>query len=226
MDPQNAMFQYRRGVQLLMLRDFNGAIKSLKKAAALNPNSGRYYKRLCEAQTGSGDLSAAKASCQKAAQLSPGDPEIKLREGLRLLKEKKYDRAIPQFELIGKQDSAVIFCRANMGKSTALRESGQAAKAVKHMEAFFEQVPAGCQADVQAELWCELGQNYLSVRNKEQAIQAFTVGIEQYPYYADCHYYLAKAFGRGPEVKDACKRYLAVAPRGIHAKECEKKVNR
>jgi tetratricopeptide (TPR) repeat protein len=110
--------------------------------------------------------------------------------------------------------------------SRALREAGKKAQANSHMEKFLENVPTTVKADLQAELWCELGQTYEALKNKEQALQAYTVGIEQYPYYADCHWFVCRLMKRGQEAKEACKRYLTVSPKGRYRERAEKVINR
>jgi tetratricopeptide (TPR) repeat protein len=226
LDPNNALFHHRRGVQQLKLRQCAAAVKSLKKAAALDPNNCAYYKRLGEAQTCNDQPSDAKASYDRARQLCPKDTSLMLLEGERLFAAKKYDEAVEAFKKIRRDDGGVVFSRAQMGISRALREAGKKAQANKHMEKFFEDVPGAVKADLQAELWCELGQTYEALKNKEQALQAYTVGIEQYPYYADCHWYVCRLMKRGPEAKEACKRYLTVDPKGRYKDRAEKIVNR
>lgn len=223
LDPNNPMFYFRRGTAALKRGDFNTAIDDLKAVAAKDPNNPRYYKSLAEAQTAAGQLKEAKASLDRARQLAPSDVDITLLDAERLVGEKKYDDAIAVYKGMTVESGAGPYSTAQIGISTALREGGNKAKAVKHMEDYLANAPAGVSPEMQAQLWCELGVNYDATRNKDKAMQSFTVGIEQYRFYPECHYYMCRSLGRGPEAKEACKAYLTLAPDGKYAADAERR---
>ncbi|MEK7705119.1 MAG: tetratricopeptide repeat protein, partial [Myxococcota bacterium] len=189
LNPDNPMFYYRRGMAALKRGDALAAIDDLKAVVAKDPNNTRYYKALAEAQTVAGQLKEAKASLDRARQLAPQDVSITLLEGDRLAGQKQFDDAIAIYKSITVEAGADPYATAQIGISKALRDGGNKAKAVKHMEDVLANAPAGVTAEMQAKLWCELGVNYDATRNKDKAMQSFTVGIEQYRFYADCHYY-------------------------------------
>ncbi|MBI3179159.1 MAG: tetratricopeptide repeat protein, partial [Deltaproteobacteria bacterium] len=183
----------------------------------------RYYKALALAQTKANDFERARATLEKAAQLAPADYTIKLYDAERLAAEKKFEAAITRYKTVtAKDDGNTAYALAQVGISSVLRGSGKKDRAVKHMEAFMKEAPS-VGADTQAQLWCELGQAYESVRNKDLAMQMYTTAIEQYPYDANCHYYLCRVLGRGPEGKQECKTYLALAPNGPFAEDAKRR---
>ncbi len=223
LDPDNATFHYRRGQALYESRDYKHAIESLSKAVGIDGGNVRFYKALALAQTKAGDFERAKSSLDKAAQLAPSDYTIKLSDAERLVAEKKFEAAVTRYKSVtAKDDGNTAYALAQVGISSALRISGKKDKAVKHMEAFMKEAP-GLANDTQAQLWCELGQAYESMRNRDLAMQMYTTAIEQYPYDANCHYYLCRALGRGAEGKQECKTYLALAPNGEFAEDAKRR---
>ena len=61
-------------------------------------------------------------------------------------------------------------------------------------------------------------------QNKEKALESFQVGIEQYRYYPDCHYFYCRALGSGDEASEACKSYVELAPNGEYIADAKKRV--
>lgn len=106
-----------------------------------------------------------------------------------------------------------------------LRTSGSRAAAVAYLEEFFEHVPVGVDPALQSELWCALGLAYASTGNRELSLQAFTVGIEQYPYLGDCHYFMCRELGPSADGRRACERYLTVDPKGRFSSDAKRRAS-
>lgn len=219
LDPQNPIFDYRRGVTLLGLQKTADALASFKAAASKAPNDPRYFKRLAEAQSAMGDAAAAKASLERAAQLAPNDYEVKLLEGNRLAKSKQFDQAITQYDTIGKDLGAEAFARAQIAKAQAYIDSGRAAKAASTMEAFLGAVPSGTSKPLLAQTWCELGLAHEMNKNRDAAMTAYETGTSEFQYEPMCHWYLCRA-GAG---KSECDLYATLAPNGEHVEEAKRK---
>ncbi|MBC7793094.1 MAG: tetratricopeptide repeat protein, partial [Clostridia bacterium] len=219
LDPQNPIFDYRRGVTLLGLQRNADALSALKAAASKAPNDPRYFKRLAEAQSAMGDSAAAKASLDRAAQLAPNDFEVKLLEGARLAKAKQYDQAIMQYDTIGKDLGAEAFARAQIAKAQAYIDSGRAGKAASSIEVFLGAVPSGTSKPLLAQTWCELGLAHEANKNHEAAMTAYQTGTDEFQYEPSCHWYLCRA-GAG---KSECDLYATLAPNGEHAAEARRK---
>ncbi|MBN1960406.1 MAG: tetratricopeptide repeat protein [Deltaproteobacteria bacterium] len=216
-DSQSALMYYRRGTGLLNLGHAKEGIQYLRKAAAMDPNNVRYFRTLADAQIRSGDSVGAKATLNRAAQLNPNDPELKILEGDSLSAEKKYAQAIEVYKSVKKEDGGSLITRAVVGISEAMRESGKKLDAIKYLEAFLENIPSDVMQPEQAILWCELGLDYEANREKDHAERLYQQGIDTYRYEPNCHFFLCRILGRGPEAKEACKMYLTLAPRGEFA---------
>ena len=222
LDPDNAMFYYRRGAQLLGLGKAGDAVEFLRKAVAKEPNNVMYYKTLANAQIKSSDVVGAKATLDRGAQLASEDKDFLLLEGDRLRASKQGNDAIATYKKIVRDDGPAIFSNAQMAISTVLRESGKPKEAINFMEKFLEQAP-GIDPPLESQLWCELGLNYEAIRDKDAAIRWFETGIDKYTYNPDCHYYLCRVLGKGAEAAEQCKTYLALAPRGEFSADAKKR---
>ena len=222
-DPDSALMYYRRGTGLLNLARASEAVQFLRKAAAMEPNNVRYYRTLADAQVRSGDIDGAKATLDRASQLNPGDMELKVLEGDRLRADKKYPQAIEVYRLVKKENGGPLLARAALGISAALRDGGKKPEAIKHMEDFLANVPSDVMQPDQAKLWCELGVDYESTKDKEHAEKWYQQGIDTYRYEPNCHYYMCRLLGRGEDAKESCKTYLALAPRGEFAEDARKR---
>ena len=219
LDPTNPMFYYRRGLQQLKIGMAREAVENLRKAAQADPNNPRYYKKLGEAQSRLGDFAGAKASFERAKQFASKDPELRLLDGDRLRGERKWDDAIAAYKSLPTEDTNPdLLAQAQIGISQAMRESGKKKEAIKLIEDFLEKAP-NMGPEVTAKVWCELGQTYEGIKNKDKATQCYDLGIEQFRFYPDCHYFKCRLIGKGPEAKEACKLYLALDPRGQFAED-------
>lgn len=222
-DSQSAIMYYRRGTGLLNLARAEDSVQYLRKAAAMEPNNVRYYRTLADAQIRSGDASGAKATLDRAAQLNPNDPELKVLEGDSLRAEKKYAQAIDVYKLIKKEHGGPILSRAAVGISAAMRESGKKPEAIKYLEDFLANVPGDVLQPEQAKLWCELGADYEANKDKEHAERWYQQGIDTYRYEPTCQYYMCRLLGRGDGAVEACKTYLTLAPRGEFSEDARKR---
>jgi cellulose synthase operon protein C len=223
LDPANPMFYYRRGIQQLKIGMIREAVENLRKAAQADPNNPRYYKKLGEAQMKAGDFSGAKASFDRAGQFASKDPELKLLAGDRLRGEKKFDEAIATYKSIGGEElNPDLLVQAQIGISQAYRDSNRKPLAIQQIEGFMEKAP-NMGPEMAAKIWCELGQTYEQTKNKEKATQCYDIGIEQFRFYPDCHFFKCRLIGKGDEAKEACKLYLALDPRGQFAEEALKR---
>jgi predicted Zn-dependent protease len=223
LDPQNPIFDYRRGVSLLALKKNSEALDALKRAASKAPNDPRYFKRLAEAQSATGDAAGAKASLERAQQLAPNDFEVKLLEGTRLRAQRQYDAAIAAYEGITRELGPEAFSRAQMGISQALRESGRPAKAVKQMMDYLSKLPSGTSKPLLAQSWCELGQAHEANKDSDGAMTAYQTGIDEYMYDPNCHYFYCRALGGGGEAKQQCELYVTLAPNGEHVADAKRR---
>jgi tetratricopeptide (TPR) repeat protein len=222
LQPGSALMFYRRGTGLLNLGRASEAVDFLRKAAGAAPNNVRYYRSLASAQIKTGDVAGAKATLDRASQLAPNDPTLKVLEGDRLRADKKFQQAIDTYKLVKKDDGGPIFADAAIGIGKALRESGKKKEAIKQLEDFLAGVPGDVMQPQQAELWCELGLSYEADKDKEKAQGMYEQGVATFPYYAPCHYYSCR-LGRGDDPKEECRRYVATAPRGEFAEDAKKR---
>ncbi len=228
LEPDNVSFHWTRGRSLLRLRRPGEAIASLRKAAALDPTNHRIQRYLAEAYVGCGLTFAAGDAVDRSAQLSGcRDFELELIEGDRLRVERVWQLAIRQYERIPPGAGVGVYTRAQIGISKVHRARKSPARAIAHMAKFLENAPVDLGPDHTAEAWCELGRAYEGTRKKAKAIQCYSTGIEEYLYYPGCHFYLCHALDRrSPQKRDACERYLRLAPYGEHAKEVRKILER
>jgi hypothetical protein len=75
--PDDAEFPYSLGVQLsASVADSQKAITYLRKAVALNPNSGQYWLDLASAYQIAGDAGEENEAVQSALDAEPGNPEV------------------------------------------------------------------------------------------------------------------------------------------------------
>lgn len=224
LDPNNAMFDYKRGVGMLHLGRTKEALESLRAAVGKQPNNLAYTKRLAEALMATGDFEGAKAAIERAAEKAPADAELKLLEGKRLRSARSYDAAVIAYQKIGKEDHDA-YSQAQLGIAAALRESGKAQRASALLETYMGELLGGTAKETETRLWCELGLAYEAGGERDKALQSYQAGIDQYRYLADCHYYMCRALGRGAEGKASCETYLALAPNGEFASEAKRRVS-
>ena len=64
---------------------------------------------------------------------------------------------------------------------------------------------------------------YEAIKEKEKAMETFSIGIEQFRYYPLCHLYSCRLLGKDPAAKEACGVYLALDPRGEFREEAERR---
>lgn len=214
LDPENPLFDYRRGLQLLGQGESKDAVEFLKKAAAKASNSARVVKKLVSAQLGMGDTDGAEGSLKRAKEMAPDDSELKLLEGELLRRRKNFKEALALYKSVDrKEDGGNAFALAQIGLAASHREGGNGAKAVAFMTEFLGNVPGGVSKQTQAKLWEELGLSHLAIRDQDSAKQAFEACIDVYSVYPDCHCRLADAIGRGGEAIEAAKRCERLDPR-------------
>ena len=96
--PDNAEFPYLLGLRLSASdQDDDGGIANLRKAVALNPNSGRYWLDLASLYQVTGNVEKQNEAVQSALDAEPGNPEIAAEAGQYFLVAGDADRAWPLF---------------------------------------------------------------------------------------------------------------------------------
>lgn len=85
---------YKSGMGKFVRQDFAGAVEDFKQALALDPQFGDVHQSLAHAYEKLGDLDAALAAAQQAAQCSPDD--FLVHTSLSILYQRK--GMIPQAE--------------------------------------------------------------------------------------------------------------------------------
>ena len=225
-DPTNPMFFYRRGVAELRLGEYTAAIEQLRKATSMEINNVAYIKRLADAQIRGKHFSEARTAIERGLQLAPKDTELRLLSGNLWAEQHDVSRAIQAYRQLTLDDGAEPFSRSQLAIAVALRESGARPAALKQVEDFLGQMPEAASADVQARLFCEMGQNYEGLKQKAKALEAYAQGIEKYRFYSGCHFFMCRLMGRGAAATAACKTYLTLDPRGKYAAEANQRVSR
>jgi tetratricopeptide (TPR) repeat protein len=103
--PDDAEFPYLLGRWLSASdQDDNSAIVHLRKAAALNPNRGRYWLDLALVYQATGNVEKAKEAVQFALKAEPGNPEIAAEAGESFLVAGEEKSAFPLFRRALEQD--------------------------------------------------------------------------------------------------------------------------
>ena len=87
---------YFRGICQRRMKDFNGAVTSLTKAAKLAPKS-KIYLELGRAETELGHKVNAQKAFENGLKLNPENDEIYLHLGNLALREKQYDSALSEY---------------------------------------------------------------------------------------------------------------------------------
>ncbi len=222
--PKNPLFPSRRGMAELAQGNYSGAVSYLKKAAIAQPRNIHYLEKLVDAQVNGKDLAGARASLERAQSLAKDSYRLILLNGRLLTAERKYADAAKVFKKIDvKTYGKHVYAMAQIGKSEALRSSGNASKAVRLLRGVLRDDESAARTD-KSELWCALGQAYEASGNKKDAEEAYKLGVGLYAHNGECHYRLAKVLGFRGEGKQACKTYLTVAPRGKFSAECARYV--
>ncbi|MEM6958729.1 MAG: tetratricopeptide repeat protein, partial [Myxococcota bacterium] len=221
-DPENSLFDYRRGLQLLKQGDAKQSVEFLKKAAAKDSKNADVMKKLIQAQTAARDYQNALGSLKRAQELAPDDKSLKVLEGDLLLGQRKYSDARKIYQSLTKKDGADVFAKAQIGISSSYRESGDGAKSVSFMQETMENASSATGKRTEAKMWEELGRAFESIRSRDQARQAYEACIDIYNQYANCHCRLALAIGRGGEAVQAAKACQRVDPRGPLAPQMDR----
>jgi tetratricopeptide (TPR) repeat protein len=96
--PDNAEFPHLLGLHLSASdQDDNGAIANLRRAVAINPNSGRYFLDLASVYQVAGDVPRQSEAAQSALDAEPGNPEVAAEAGQYFLLAGNANRAWPLF---------------------------------------------------------------------------------------------------------------------------------
>ncbi len=212
-DPENSLFDYRRGLQLLKMNEPKEAVEFLKKAAAKDSQSVDVIKKLVEAQTAASDYDAAISSLKRAQELAPDDKSLLLLEADLLQGQRKYSDARKVYEQITIKDGGNNWAKAQIGISSTYREAGDGAKAVQFMQNAMGEVPKSTGKRTEAMMWEELGRGFEATRIRDGAESAYQQCIDTYNQYADCYCRLASVLGRGSEAVQAAKSCQRVDPR-------------
>ncbi|KAK1548430.1 hypothetical protein Q3G72_027084 [Acer saccharum] len=223
-DPQNPLFNYRRGLSLLKLGDYALACRSLEAAAPAESKNVKVLSALLDAQTRAKQFDAAQKTLARLMATSPKDLDVKLLEGALLQAQGNTAQAMTAYQSITLADGAEIYTRAQMGIGQALYATAPA-QAVTHYEALLAKLPDNVSALMQSQLLCQLGQAYEVTQNHAKALQSYAFGIDKDRYYADCFFLQCKLLGGTPEAKQACQTYLTLDPRGQYAAQAQALAN-
>lgn len=103
--PYNAEFPHLLGLQLSASdQDDDGAIANLRKAVALNPNSGRYWLDLASVYQVTGNVEKENEAVRSALSAEPGNPEVAAEAAQYFLVAGDAGRALPLFRQALAQD--------------------------------------------------------------------------------------------------------------------------
>ncbi|MEO1175068.1 MAG: tetratricopeptide repeat protein, partial [Myxococcota bacterium] len=142
-DPENPLFDYRRGMQLLKQGDATEAVVFLKKAAAKDPENISVITELVKAQVKGREYDAAIATLKRANELAKGDKSLVLLEAEVLGGQRKYSDARKLYQSITQEDGGRSLAEAYIGISSTYRVSGDSSKAVTFMQEKLEDAPKG-----------------------------------------------------------------------------------
>ncbi len=96
--PDDAEFPHLLGLRLSASdQDDDGAIANLRKAATLNPNSGRYWLDLAAVYQVTGNVEKQNEAVQSALNAEPGNPEVASEAAQFFLVAGDVRRALPLF---------------------------------------------------------------------------------------------------------------------------------
>jgi len=225
--PKDSMFPFQRGQSERKLGRCKNAAALLTEAVKLEPKNLIYLEKLADAQVCAGNTAGASATLKTALGRAPKAAALLLINGDNLRRMRKLNDAKKAYEAITlKEHGARAYTLANIGIAATYRSARKGSNAARHLENFMKKAPASVQNDkeLQALLWHEMGRDHDSAGNQKKALFAFQTGVEQYRYYPDNHYFVAKLQRfRGSEAKESCKLYLTLAPRGQYAAECKKR---
>jgi TonB family protein len=124
--PDNAEVRYGRAVRRAEHQQWDGALADYDAAIAAAPDSGVLYNGRCMARAAANhELEKARADCEKALTLKPGDASILDSRGLVRLRQGDYAGAIADYDaaLAAKPSLAVSL----YGRGIAKERSGDAA---------------------------------------------------------------------------------------------------
>ncbi|MEO0460088.1 MAG: tetratricopeptide repeat protein [Myxococcota bacterium] len=212
-DPENPLFDYRRGLQLLSQGDAQNAVEFLKKAAAKDPNNVKALTQLARAQTEARDFDAALSSLSRAKELTDNDKRLVLIEAELLNGQRRHQDARELYGSITKKDGSSVYAQSLIGISSTYRDTGDAAKAVQFMQDAMQKT-SKVPKRTEAKMWEELGRGFEASRSRDQARGAYQTCIDTFNLYANCHCRLALILGRGAEATQAAKACVRVDPRG------------
>lgn len=221
--PKEVIFPLRRGDMLLDQSSSKmkaEALGLLQKAAVLAPNHALVHLALVRGYLENKQSDAALTSLEQAKKLGGDSKQIFRLKVDVLHRSGKTKDALKMLKGIAKDDTLYAFAQIEYGR--LLRESGDKSRSVKVLERYLETEPS-LTASESGALWCTLGQSYLAARNKKKALECMRVGIGENPDWAECHYHLCRALGRGQEAKAACKTYLSLEPRGPFAADARRR---
>ena len=127
---------------LMKAKDFAGAIPVLQQVIALNPEDGKSYMLLGQAQLQSGASEEAIASLEKAAELGENTAKLLsttyLKKGMALVKAGKNAEAI---EALEKSNSYVESANAYKLIASSYTKSGKSAQAIEAYKKYLELDP-------------------------------------------------------------------------------------
>jgi tetratricopeptide (TPR) repeat protein len=201
-DPSNAELQRLLAQSCLWARQYQCALDGFREILRTQPDSASAHILMGEALDGLGKTPEAIAEFQKAAEVSPREPNVHFGLGFLYWKSQDYHKARQEFEQELANDPKNAQAAAYLG-DTELK-MGNREEAAKFLNQAIQ-----LSSDVRI-AHIDLGVLFSEEKKYQEAVAAFRKAIALNPSEADAHYRLAQAYRALGQTAEAEKEFKLV----------------
>lgn len=221
LDDDMVMFReyVHRGRRLSEVGSFAPGLREIDRAIAIYPKQAEGYVQRAIVHKESGDEFKAIEDYNRALELDPAAPSVHYDLAQALRRVNLADEAIREYDLAIRYDPNMLQAYNNMG--VTLRETGRFEEAATAFRKVTEIAPNYPKA------YNNLGALYAEMGRSEDAIAVFEETTRRFPDYSNGFKNLAMAYASQKRVRpalDAMRRYAALEPDDVEAKEIVRKL--
>lgn len=194
---------FDRGFTAFQSGDFREAVECYTRLIAEQPRSALAYRSRAQAYRAMNDRTSAIADYDMAIRLTPSNPQYRAERAAELLRQRQFDLAIEDCNLVGQLDPGRADIFGIRGRCHAEQGNSEAALADYHTAIQMDPDNAHVYYIQRAKLLCELGKQADSIEDARAALLIDPEYVPAYEAMAIAHHQLgqfaesAAAYGEG-----------------------------
>jgi tetratricopeptide (TPR) repeat protein len=226
-DKANPELRLLKAKRLRSEKNVEAAVEELKQAISADPTRAQFYVELALAlREKQGGEQEAVDALNEALKTMGESPRLEVMLGDALRRQGKLDEAIAQYEKALSSPTKNPDARLALGVAFRLKKDFP--KAVETLDKAAQEF-VGNSARV-AESYSEMGRAHDAAEEIARAQDAFEKALNADMQYADGYFYFAKLLMKEkkmrPKARELFAKYLELEPKGRHAKDAEREVEK